>query len=76
MLTQLSAQPGGRPRPLTRDLPESETPPTRQTRESQPEGRQAVTSQTDRCPGGTLDHLPTRPVSLIQVGGSVCARPG
>jgi hypothetical protein len=32
--------------------------------------RQAVTSQADRCPGETLDHLPARPVHLMQVGGS------
>ena len=36
-------------------------------RESQPpQGRQAVHEQAGRCPDETLDHLPVRPVLLIQ----------
>jgi KaiB-like protein len=37
---------------------------------SQPEGGGRFTSQAGRGLGGTLDHLPTRPVHPIQVGGS------
>src|SRR5207342_1237501 len=39
------------------------------SREGQPEGGRRFTSQAGRCPGGILDHLPARPVHLIQVGG-------